>query len=82
MFKEIFLAIILGLLTQFILTPVMYSLRPSYALILAPPFPFGAIVIFILDNFGFVVFAAIALYIWKALANQQQQNINTYGAGY
>lgn len=80
MFKEIILALFIGILTQFLLTPIMYALRPVYqpALVSAP---FGFVVIFILDNFGFVVFVAIALYIWKGLLAQQQQNIPYYGAG-
>jgi len=80
MFKEILIAIAIGILTQYILTPFMYALRPAYQPILVGQ-PFGGIVIFILDNFGFVVFVAIALYIWKALLSQQQQNTPTYGAG-
>ena len=80
MFKEIIFAIAIGILTQFILTPIMYGLRPVYQPILVGA-PFGGIVIFILDNFGFVVFAAIAIYIWKALLSQQQQNTPIYGAG-
>ena len=80
LFKEILIAIIVGVLTQFILTPIMYALQPAYTTILTPQ-PFGGIVIFILNNFGFVVFVAIAIYIWKALLSQQQQNIPSYGAG-
>jgi hypothetical protein len=80
LFKEILIAILLGILTTFILTPVLYSLHPTYALFLTPV-PFGLLIIFILDNFNFVVFVGIALYIWKALASQQQQNIPYYGAG-
>ena len=80
MFKEILIAICVGVLTQFILTPIMYALHPAYTTILTPQ-PFGLIVIFILDNFGFVVFAAIAIYIWKALQTQQTQNIPYYGGG-
>ena len=80
MFKEILLAICIALLTQFILTPIMYALQPAYFTILTP-MPFGVIVIFLLDNFGFIIFAALAIYIWKALISQQQQNIPTYGAG-
>jgi len=80
LFKEILVAILIGLLTQFILTPFMYAMRPAYAAVLTNA-PFGVIVIFILDNFGFVVFVAIAIYIWKALLSQQTQNIPTYGAG-
>ena len=60
MFKEIIIALCIGLLTQFILTPVMYALSPAYIAILTPQ-PFGTIVIFILNNFGFVVFVAIAI---------------------
>lgn len=80
MFKEIVLAIGVGILTQFILTPIMYGLHPAYYASLIGA-PFGTIVIFILDNFGFVVFAAIAIYIWKALQHQQTQNTYQYGAG-
>ena len=81
MFKEIILAILIGVLTQFILTPIMYGLRPAYHPLLVSA-PFGLIVLFILDNLGFVIFVAIAIYIWKSLAAQQTQNIPTYGAGY
>ena len=81
MFKEIIVAIGLGILTTFILTPFLYALNPIYTAALTPV-PFGGIIIFILNNFNFVVFVAIALYIWKGLIAQQEQNQPTYGGGY
>ena len=81
MFKEVITVILVGILTQFILTPILYALHPVYVVFLNQIPIFGGLIIFILDNFGFVVFIAIALYIWKALQRQQQQNIPYYGAG-
>ena len=81
MFVRILLAIFIGILTTFILTPLLYAWNPVYTPMLNA-IPFGTIVVFILNNFNFVVFIAIALYIFKGLREQQTQETYTYGVGY
>lgn len=80
MFKEILVAIGLAILTTFILTPFLYALNPVYTPVLTT-MPFGFIIIFVLNNFNFIIFIALGLYIWKGLIGQQEQNNYGYGVG-
>lgn len=81
MFFKVIIAIALAILTQYILSPVLYGLRPSYYNTLLGV-PFGVITIFVLDNAGFfLVFIPLAVYIWKGLSEQQVQNNYGYGVG-
>jgi hypothetical protein len=78
MFFSIIIAIAVAILTQLILSPIFYALHPIYTPILASVFA-GSLIVFVLDNFGFIVFAALALWIWKGLKSQETQN--TYYGG-
>jgi len=81
LFFSIIIAIAVAVLTQLILSPVLYALHPIYVVPLQSVFA-GNVIIFILDNFGFVVFVALALFIWKGLKSQETQNIQYYQGGY
>lgn len=78
LFFSVIIAIVVAILTQLILSPVLYALHPIYVVPLANVFA-GGVIIFVLDNFGFVVFIALALWIWKGLRSQETQN--TYYGG-
>lgn len=78
LFFNVIVAIVVAILTQLILSPILYALHPIYVIPLQSVFA-GSIIIFVLDNFGFVVFIALALWIWKGLKSQETQN--TYYGG-
>ena len=74
LFFSVIIAIAVAVLTQLILSPVVYALHPIYTPVLASVFA-GGVIVFVLDNFGFVVFVALALWIWKGLKAQETQNV-------
>lgn len=78
LFFSVIVAIAVAILTQLILSPILYALHPIYIIPLQSVFA-GGVIIFVLDNFGFIVFAALALWIWKGLKSQETQN--TYYGG-
>lgn len=79
LFFSVVIAIVVAILTQLILSPVLYALHPIYAPIMSNIFA-GSVIVFVLDNFGFIVFIALALWIWKGLKSQETQN--TYYGGF
>jgi hypothetical protein len=40
---------------------------------------FGGVVTFLLDNFGFIIFIGLVIWVWKGLQDQQRQYTPTYG---
>jgi len=76
---RILVTIVWVILNLYIITPVMYALHPSYAGVLQNQL-FGGVIIFLLDNFGFILLIGLVLWIIKGLQQQQTQNIN-YGVG-
>jgi len=78
MIIRIIVTILWVILNLYILTPVLYALHPTYSTILQNQL-FGVVIIFLLDNLGFFMLIALALWIWRGLQSQQTQNIPTYG---
>ena len=78
MIARILVTIVWVILNLYIITPVMYALRPSYAGVLQNQL-FGGVIIFLLDNFGFILLIGLVLWICKGLKSQETQN--TYYGG-
>jgi hypothetical protein len=80
MIFKIIVTIFLVIFSQYIITPIFYAFHPVYYPILVNA-AFGSVIIFVLDNFGFWLFIALVVWIWKGLISQETQNsnYNNYG---
>jgi len=79
MWFKILLTFFEFVLTQYIVTPFMYAFSPVYTPLLTP-IPFGSVIVFVLDNFGFVLFVALAFWTWKSL--EKQYTVTEYDSNY
>lgn len=78
MFREIIYTIAAAILCIWILAPILYAFHVPLALAIGNSW-YGPFVIFVNDNFNFVIFACLVLYIWKGLRRQETQTRTYYG---